>query len=587
MENAPVVCDQPCPNHPSVIIREKRFGGGRVSYYCDEGCNTTKILAALAQPETNGHSNGNGNSLAVTSVHAPPETDQQEHPPRAALPFQRQEDTWLARVPPHNLDAEKGVLGAILLRPEVIEQVAPILKVDDIYHEHHRMIYDAMVGLHQTRTAIDAITLGAVLVQRGQLERIGGARYLIDLAEYVPTAAHAKIHAEMIRDQAIKRDIIVKATRIATLAYDGVTADALAGEIERVLRPSTQTIEVSRPQLLTYADSKRLADEAGSREHIIQDMLTVEDISGLAAKKGIGKSTLLRTVAVAVSRGDYVLGLPTNQTKVWYLDLEPGSQQARHQALEALGWDASYGALTLTACPPVAGQPWAFEWLEENIVKHGFGLIIIDTLFKFCKIDQGNDYSSGLYGSAPLEGIVKRTKCHIMIAHHAPKNANPNNVNASAADLFLGAVSIAGSFGVCMAMRRSKGGDGGSRVSLFMDAPRYTKQVIDGEWILVKDPISNAISLGETVKKDWWNRAQADVMGAARGMAKPFTITELLHELEDYKRAELARIVRYLVKDKQLEDIGKEARRGGAVQFRIPIITAVTEAQLKDRRLFD
>ena len=350
---------------------------------------------------------------------------------------------------------------------------------------------------------------------------------------------------------------------------------------------------VVRPALLGFIESKALAAAADARPHVIQDLITAQDIFGLAAKKGIGKSTLLRQMAIAVAAGEPFLGLQTNPTRVWYIDLEPGNQQKRHEKFEQLGWNERSRNLVLTVSPPVAGQSWAFEWLEEHIVKEQFGLIIIDTLFKFCKVEQGNDYSSGLYGTAPLEGIAERTKAAIGIAHHAPKNANPNSANVSAADLFLGAVSIAGSFGVCLAMRRQRGGSGGSRVSLFMDPPRYTRQVIEGEWLLEMDPITNQISLGDTVKKDWWNRIQADVKYAAqeipkddKGDYKAFTASDILDRLDGYKRNEIKRVLNYLAKNNYLDVLGKEDRRGGAVRYRIKS-TAELVAAPATRGLFD
>jgi hypothetical protein len=333
--------------------------------------------------------------------------------------------------------------------------------------------------------------------------------------------------------------------------------------------PEPLIVAPDRPLLLTFADSRRLAEEAESRPHVIQDLITAQDIFGVAGKKGFGKSTFLRWMAVAVSEGWDFLGLKTNQTRVWYIDLEPGNHQKRHEKFERLGWNERSQNLIVTASPPVAGQPWAFEWLEEEIEKNGFGLVIIDTLFKFCKIESGNDYSSGLYGSAPLEGVVKRTKAAIGVAHHSQKNGNPNNPNVSAADLFLGAVSIAGSFGVCLAIRRTRGGPEGSRTSLFMDPPRYTRQVIEGEWLIAEDPMTGRVELGESLKRDWWRRAQEDVMGMARRLNRPFTVTNLLERLDGYKRVELKRVLGYLVEDRKLNDLGKENKRGGAVQYEL------------------
>jgi hypothetical protein len=326
-------------------------------------------------------------------------------------------------------------------------------------------------------------------------------------------------------------------------------------------------IENRWPRLLTFVESKALADEIADRKQIIENLLTVEDFSGVASKKGTGKSTFLRSLAVAVAKGQPFLGLTTNQCRVWYLDLEPGNQQKRHEAFELLGWNEHDKNLILTQSEPLAGKPGAFEWLEEQIVKNHFDLVIIDTLLKLCKVDQGNDYSSALYGTAPLEGVIKRTKSHIICAHHSPKNGNPNNPNATAADLFLGAVAIVGGMGVCLALRSMRGGTGGKRVSLFMDPPRYTDQVIEGEWLLNKNPVTGQVELDELVSRDWWKRAKEVVTELARRFNTNFSVADLLDRTEDYSRRELKRVLNALVDDGVLLDCGKK-KRGGAVEYR-------------------
>lgn len=544
-----------CPVDGLTALRLVLTETGERRLECEGGCEEAKIIAAL----------GNGKK--------PPNQQRFEMPeePEYVKDFDEAEPTpatdMLRRVPPQNIQAEQSLLGAILLEPSIIGKISQTIVVSDFYRESHREIYKAMANCGSE--PIDAVTVSYHLKQAGMLDEVGGPGYLAELAAVVPTSLNASAYADIVRECALKRDIIRSAGLVLEHAYNGSTLPELSERIARLSAGQEQRAD-SRPALMTYRESARLAAETELRPHVIENLLTAEDISGLAAKKGIGKSTLLRTMAVAVSKGDSFLGLRTNQTRVWYLDLEPGSQKKRHEALEQLGWDESSGDLILTASPPVAGQPWAFEWLEENIVKYGFGLVIIDTLFKFCKIDQSNDYSSGLYGSAPLEGIMKRTKVHFTVAHHSQKNANPNNPNASAADLFLGAVSIAGSFGVCLAMRRQRGGQDGSRVTLFMDPPRYTDQVIEGEWILNKDTFTGRIELGETLKRHWWEQAKTEVMAMARQMNRPFTVSDLLERSDDYKRKEAKRILNKLVDKGDLVEMGKEARKGGAVRYGLP-----------------
>jgi hypothetical protein len=540
------------------------------------------VLDAIAAAQSNGHA----------KAEKPREEPQREEPKTERKQQQRSsahssrgnnkgDRDPFTQVPPNNIEAEMSVLGSVLVENELIANIS-WLGVDAFYRESHREIYKAMLWLRSTGKPIDLVTLSQTLETSGIFESVGGKDYIAELATFEGNQSSIAHYAAIVRDLSIKRDIDMKARRIASLARDGVSLDALNGEMERLLKPLIVPLEQTRPSLLTFAESKRLAEEADARPHIIQDLITTEDIFGVAGKKGFGKSTLLRWMAVAVSEGWDFLGLRTNQTRVWYLDLEPGNQQKRHEKFERLGWNERSQNLIITASPPVAGQPWAFEWLEEKIEKNGFGLVIIDTLFKLCKIESGNDYSSGLYGSAPLEGVVKRTKAAIGISHHAQKNSNPNNPNVSAADLFLGAVSIAGSFGVCLAIRRTRGGSGGSRTTLFMDPPRYTRQVIEGEWLIAEDPMTGRVELGESLKRDWWKRAQEDVMGAARRLGKPFTVTDVLDRVDGYKRPELKRILGYLVDERKLKDLGKEKRRGGAVQYEV-----INSSEPEDRRQGD
>ena len=126
----------------------------------------------------------------------------------------------LSRVPPQNIDAEESVLGAILLENECINRVIEILVADDFYREAHRVIYRAMLELSDRNEPIDAITLTNALRASGKLEQIGGPAYIAELANAVPTAAHANSYARIVREKAVLRALASAATEIAGGAYD-------------------------------------------------------------------------------------------------------------------------------------------------------------------------------------------------------------------------------------------------------------------------------------------------------------------------------------------------------------------------------
>ena len=98
-----------------------------------------------------------------------------------------------SRTPPHNLDAEKSVLGGILVKPTAFDEVATTLQVDDFFLPAHREIFDAMLALDQRRQPIDVIAVADELKVKGMLPRLeGGESYLLALANAVPTAGSCR-----------------------------------------------------------------------------------------------------------------------------------------------------------------------------------------------------------------------------------------------------------------------------------------------------------------------------------------------------------------------------------------------------------
>ena len=125
-----------------------------------------------------------------------------------------------ARVPPHDLDAETSVLGAILLDPAAITRVLDQLNQEDFYRENNGQIYRAAQNLFREGEPIDSVTLAAELGKLGVLERVGGRAHLALLQESVPTAANVEHYARIVKDRAYKRRLISAGTEVTGLGYD-------------------------------------------------------------------------------------------------------------------------------------------------------------------------------------------------------------------------------------------------------------------------------------------------------------------------------------------------------------------------------
>jgi replicative DNA helicase len=129
-------------------------------------------------------------------------------------------DDVLRRLPPQSLEAEESVLGGVLLDNTAIDRVLEFVRPDDFYREAHRRIFRAMLALAERNEPADLVTLAETLRQRGELQDVGGASYLAELAERVPTAANVAHYARIVREKAILRSLIATATEIATKGYE-------------------------------------------------------------------------------------------------------------------------------------------------------------------------------------------------------------------------------------------------------------------------------------------------------------------------------------------------------------------------------
>ncbi|XZE19157.1 replicative DNA helicase [Pirellulaceae bacterium SH449] len=126
----------------------------------------------------------------------------------------------LDRSPPFDLAAESGVLGSLLLNPDVANELTLVLRDSDFYDDANRKIYSAMIEMFDTGRKIDVTLLVSELKARGDFDLIGGAAYLAKLANSVPNAAHAVYYAEIVRTKATLRRLIDASTTILNEAYD-------------------------------------------------------------------------------------------------------------------------------------------------------------------------------------------------------------------------------------------------------------------------------------------------------------------------------------------------------------------------------
>ncbi|MBQ6866857.1 MAG: replicative DNA helicase, partial [Clostridia bacterium] len=114
----------------------------------------------------------------------------------------------MERVLPNNLDAEKSVLGSMLLEKEALEQMLEQLRAEDFYSAAHQRIFEAMANIRGAGQAVDLITLSEELERRGFLDMVGGSVYLTELMAFVPTAANVSYYAKIVEERSVQRSLV-------------------------------------------------------------------------------------------------------------------------------------------------------------------------------------------------------------------------------------------------------------------------------------------------------------------------------------------------------------------------------------------
>ncbi len=138
------------------------------------------------------------------------------------------------RTLPHNLEAEKSVLGAILIDNQAFNQAAEVIDSQDFFREAHRRIFDKMVVLTDRNEPVDLVTLKDELTRSGELEDVGGPAYVSALTDGVPRSANVEYYAKIVKEKSTLRRLIQASTEVLSRAYDAEEdADDLLDEAER------------------------------------------------------------------------------------------------------------------------------------------------------------------------------------------------------------------------------------------------------------------------------------------------------------------------------------------------------------------
>lgn len=221
----------------------------------------------------------------------------------------------LDRLPPQHLEAERGVLGSILLDPRVCDEVSLIVRPEDFHAEAHRRLYRTMLQMRDEGQQIDVMLLAERLRKDGQLEAVGGTAGLAEILQSVPVAAHAAYYANIVRDKATLRELIHTTTEILRDAYDPTQApqELITQAEEKIFRihdshtvNRLNTLQEVLVEVFAHIDRRLQGEAPGVPTHFTDlDQLTgglhESELVILAARPSMGKTALACNIAENVT----------------------------------------------------------------------------------------------------------------------------------------------------------------------------------------------------------------------------------------------------------------------------------------------
>lgn len=224
------------------------------------------------------------------------------------------------KVPPHSIEAEKSTLGSILMDQESLIKVVDIISPEDFYVPSHEIIFHAIMSLFNKRVNIDVITVSAFLQDHNQIENVGGAAYLTELVEEVPTSSHIYQYAQIVQQKSTLRKLLKAGQSITALGFkEDTEIDALLEDAEKSLFTVSQTfvkdkfVHIQDVLSTTYEKIADLHDADAKQKFAgvpygfrdldkITTGLHPSDLVILAARPSMGKTAFALNIAQNVAK---------------------------------------------------------------------------------------------------------------------------------------------------------------------------------------------------------------------------------------------------------------------------------------------
>lgn len=338
---------------------------------------------------------------------------------------------------PNDQEAEHGVLGAGLLFPnDILPAIRELVSAEDFFDPAHQILFRTMTAMRAAGQGIDPVTLGARLRDEGQYEAVGGAARLAELCKAVPRVDHARFYANIVRELANRRTLIIAASEAIDSAYDGE-----AGRACVKLRETTGRIINGADAVRTLGRLREQCPEL--RPWIVQGLLRVGETMSIVAPPKVGKSWCAYGLAWSIAAGSLWAGkfrciegdvlLIDNELQAETLaDRIPKVAYASKIDPDTFGHRFHVEALR----GRLRGIDQLGPWLEQ-FAPGRFRVVILDSLYR--ALPEGCDENSNSDMTAVynlIDSYAEKMGCAWVLVHHQSKG---NQAGKSVTDVGAGA----------------------------------------------------------------------------------------------------------------------------------------------------
>jgi hypothetical protein len=334
------------------------------------------------------------------------------------------EEVARLRAPPKSIEAEQGVLGALVLDAAALPKVSDILATGDFFARSHQLVYDAISSLVAAGHSVDTLSVFERLERDGNAADAGGLVYINQLAQATPSAANLRRYAEIVVERSNLRQIIKRADEATARAFRNEPAAEILADVSGAFGKLAEERNLGRGgiPLLSLA---QLREQSHATTWMVKNLLPTECIGVLFGASGTFKSFVAVDLACHLAHGMPWLGRRTVKGSVVYLAAEGGGgiwkrvcawHKARHKPWADAPLHVIPAALDLVADTSRMAEAIKAAGIEP-------ALVVIDTMSQTFSGEENSSTDVSSYFRALSALIKQRWHCAVLVLHHSGHSA--------------------------------------------------------------------------------------------------------------------------------------------------------------------